>query len=152
MRAVRIIEGTVLPEGASTHDRKDELLMQGLGVKHVATRVQSLRLLYLGRLLVAAPVSLVALVQASTEWQDTMSRDLSDVHRTTRKLDALPPPCVSMAPWMELIGGFPQAWRALVKSTEVPRDRLIKQEYFARRADLPGRGDLPASSGVLNAP
>eukprot|EP00969_Alexandrium_andersonii_P106177 4684126-Alexandrium_andersonii.AAC.1 len=44
LRAVRIVAGTVAAEGASTHDRSDKQLLHQLGIVHVATRVQTLRL------------------------------------------------------------------------------------------------------------
>ncbi|CAE8613660.1 unnamed protein product [Polarella glacialis] len=112
--------------GAPTAEsRSNEEVRRRLGIISIEAELRRRRLLYLPRLGVNAPDTLLALLQSKPQgrplpWVQLLTDDLRAVKHFHRgKLEELPDPADDARPWMTLATGHRAAWKDLVREATV---------------------------------
>eukprot|EP00973_Karenia_brevis_P061236 8515083-Karenia_brevis.AAC.1 len=117
----------------------DALVRQRCNIASVDCILQRKRLLYLARLLVRKPKSLMALLFASKEkkklpWTRLIINDMCFVR--TESLQFLPPPCIGHADWSQYILDDVQRWREVATSLHYTASCTDKEQVPGTPASL----------------
>ena len=122
LRAVRRIDGQVGHK--NQHAISDQRLVAKYGLDSMEGLMRRLRLMYLPRLVNAAPRILLSLLQGAgdpswqSSWAEQMVDDLEVLHAASGKLEHLPSPRHSTAEWVDLVRTSPKQWKTIVSKVK----------------------------------